>query len=96
MNGAQPMIAWLQLRRCRRCCRRVLCGCSFNCCLFGPSPLPAAGVLSFPFAFRQLGWAAGLAAVAAIASIEGFSLYALCRYAEHTKTTTYSSMVRFF
>ena len=36
-----------------------------------------AGILSFPFAFRAFGWAAGLAAVALIGSVEAFTLYVL-------------------
>lgn len=38
-----------------------------------------AGVLSFPFAFRAFGWAAGLVAVVAIGSVESFTLYVLRR-----------------
>lgn len=53
-----------------------------------------AGVLSFPYAFRQLGWAAGVAALVVIAGVEAFTLYVLSRYAEHARCTTYSSLVR--
>ncbi|PRW56012.1 AAAP family transporter: amino acid [Chlorella sorokiniana] len=53
-----------------------------------------AGVLSFPYAFRAFGWAAGLAAVVLIGSVESFTLYVLSRYAEYTKAGTYSGLVR--
>lgn len=36
-----------------------------------------AGILSFPFAFRAFGWAAGLAAVVLIGTVESFTLYVL-------------------
>lgn len=36
-----------------------------------------AGVLSFPFAFRAFGWAAGLAVVVLIGTVESFTLYVL-------------------
>ena len=36
-----------------------------------------AGVLSFPFAFKAFGWAAGLAVVVLIGTVESFTLYVL-------------------
>lgn len=53
-----------------------------------------AGVLSFPYAFRHLGWAAALVAVAGIAVAEGFTLYVVARFAEYTKQRSYAGLVR--
>ncbi|KAL4420656.1 hypothetical protein ABPG75_010312 [Micractinium tetrahymenae] len=53
-----------------------------------------AGVLSLPFAFFAAGWAGGLLATIAVASIEAFTLYVLARYAEVTGSATYSDLVR--
>lgn len=52
------------------------------------------GVLSLPYAFRSAGWAGGLALLAFVAVTEAFTLYVLSRYAEHTDSATYSSVVR--
>jgi hypothetical protein len=54
-----------------------------------------AGVLAFPFAFRQTGWAAGLACTFLVAVVEAFSMYVLARFAEATGSQTYSVLVRF-
>lgn len=53
-----------------------------------------AGVLSLPFAFRAAGWAGGLLLTAAVAAVEGFTMYVLARYAEWTGSKTYSDLVR--
>ena len=52
-----------------------------------------AGVLSFPFALRCTGWAAGLACIAGIASVEAFTLYVLTKVAEQTGASSYSALV---
>ncbi|KAL4440716.1 hypothetical protein ABPG77_000425 [Micractinium sp. CCAP 211/92] len=52
-----------------------------------------AGVLSFPFALRATGWAAGLACIALIAATEAFTLYVLSRFAEHTGARSYPALV---
>lgn len=53
-----------------------------------------AGVLSFPFALRAMGWAAGLACIALIAATEAFTLFVLSRFAEHTGARSYPALVR--
>ncbi|KAI7840595.1 hypothetical protein COHA_005745 [Chlorella ohadii] len=53
-----------------------------------------AGVLSLPFAFRAAGWAGGLLLTAAVAAVEGFTMYVIARYAEWTGSKTYSDLVR--
>lgn len=52
-----------------------------------------AGVLSFPFALRAMGWAAGLACIALIAATEAFTLFVLSRFAEHTGARSYPALV---
>jgi sodium-coupled neutral amino acid transporter 7/8 len=53
-----------------------------------------AGVLSFGFAFRCTGWAAGLLLTLFVAAVEASTLYVLSRYAERSGTKTYSALVR--
>lgn len=53
-----------------------------------------AGVLCFPSAFRDAGWAGGLLLLVSVAATEAFTLYVLSRYAESTGARTYSSLVR--
>lgn len=50
-------------------------------------------MLSFPYAFRHLGWLAALVAVAGIAAAEGFTLYVVARFAEYTKQRSYAALV---
>jgi len=53
-----------------------------------------AGVLSFPYALRCTGWAAGLACIFCIASLEAFTLYVLSKLSEFTGSKSYSALVR--
>lgn len=53
-----------------------------------------AGVLSFPFALRATGWAAGLACIALVAGTEAYTLYVLARFAEHAGAKSYGALVR--
>lgn len=52
-----------------------------------------AGVLSFPFALRATGWAAGLACIALVAATEAYTLYVLARFAEHAGAKSYGALV---
>ena len=52
-----------------------------------------AGVLSFRYALRCTGWAAGLACIAGIAGVEAFTLYVLTKVAETTGASSYSALV---
>lgn len=53
-----------------------------------------AGVLSFPSAFRETGWAGGLILLLVVGLVEAFTLYVLSRYAESTGARTYTALVR--
>lgn len=52
-----------------------------------------AGVLAFPFAFRQTGWAAGLAGTLLVGVVEACTMFVLARFAEATGSQTYSVLV---
>jgi len=52
-----------------------------------------AGILSYPLAFQCTGWLAGLCCTVLTAVVEAFTLYVLSRYAEHTRSSSYSQLV---